>query len=113
MTEPNPLAAVRVLSGLTVGDISDDDLAALLDANDNFPRLAAADALEVFASTLTSVQSDDISIDGSKRASVLMARSARLRAQAAQESADSDDGFYFAVAGGVDTRPELTERGSW
>ncbi len=110
MTQPSPTAAVRILSGLSAVDITDADLDALLDANDGFPRLAAADALEVFASTLTSVTSDDISIDGSKRAAVLMARASRLRAQAAQEAADADDGFYFESAGGASWRPELTER---
>ncbi len=107
------LEQVRAITRLTVADLSDLDVEALLDANGGSVKLASADALETYATTLTSVQSDDISIDGSKRAGVLMTRAARLRQLAAQESADSDDGFFFDVVGGTSTRPELTERGGW
>jgi hypothetical protein len=109
-----PLAIVRTLTGLTVGELPDAELTALLELNAGVVKRAAADALEVVAGQLiTAVSSDDISLDGSKRATVLMARAARFRAQAAEESASSDDGFYFDVVEPVRSRPELTERGYW
>lgn len=106
------LTAARTVTGLTAAEMPDDSLTALLELHDGSVKLAAADALEVVAGQLvTAVTSDDISLDGSKRAGVLMARAGRLRQQAADEAAASDDGFYFGVVGGVDHRPELTERG--
>lgn len=105
-------AQVRLITGLTTAELGDDDIVTLLELNDGFPRPAAADALETYAGSLiTAVQSDDISLDGSKRASVLMARAARLRQQAA---ADADDGaFAFNVVFDSPGRPELTERDCW
>lgn len=99
---------VRLLTRLTDVELTDVEIDVLLELNDDFVKLAAADALESYASTLTSVTSDDISIDGSKRAAVLMARAARLRDQA--QAAADDEGFAFDVVGGVSARPELTER---
>lgn len=115
MTEPSPSrAAVRTLTGLLAADIDDSEIDALLEMHGGAVKLAAADALEVVAGQLvTAVSSDDISLDGSKRATVLMARARTLRAQAADEAAASDDGFFFDVVGGVGSRPELTERGQW
>lgn len=116
MTSPTNAAvtAVRTLTGLTAAEMPDDNVTALLEASGSNIKLAAADALEVVAGQIaTSITSDDISLDGSKRATVLMARAARLRALAGQEAADADDGFYFGIVGGVDARPELTERGCW
>lgn len=106
-------AQVRATTRLTTTELPDLDIDALLESNGNVVKLAAADALEGFASTLTSVTSDDISIDDSKRATVLMQRAIRLREQAAQEAADSDDGFSFDVVGSGTCRPELTERPCW
>jgi hypothetical protein len=102
-------ATVRLIAGLTSTELTDDNIDALLELNDGFVRLAASDALETYAGSLiTAVQSDDISLDGSKRASVLMARAARLRQQA---SAEADDGaFAFDVVFDNQQRPELTER---
>jgi len=105
------LEQLRLLTRLSDDELPDSEAEALLELTGHNVKLAAADALEAVAMTLTSVQSDDISIDGSKRASVLMARAARLREQAA--AADEDDGFFFDVVGGVPARPELTERGCW
>lgn len=112
MTEPSPArAAVRTLTGLAVADLADSELDALLEMHGGGVKLAAADALEVVAGQIaTSVTSDDISLDGSKRATILLARARTLRAQAADEAADSDDGFFFDVVGGTSGRPELTER---
>jgi hypothetical protein len=103
---------VRSITGLSDVELTDDNIAALLELNGDVVKLAAADALEVLAGRLvTAVSSDDISIDGSKRATVLMARAARLREQA-QADAD-DDGFTFDVVPSGTCQPELTERGCW
>lgn len=84
---------VRLYTALTATELTDADIVTWLDINDDDPRAAAADALEAYASTLATIQvtSDDISLDGSKRAKTLMDRAARLREQAA------DGGFFFDV----------------
>lgn len=103
---------VRMLTGLAVDELTDAEIFDWLDLNDGQPRLAAADALETYAGQLiTAVQSDDISLDGSKRAGVLMARAARLRQQIADAAADS--GFFFEVVDTPQARAELTERSGW
>lgn len=108
----DPTATVRLLTGLTAPELADDQIDQLLDLHDQVVKLAAADALEIRAGQLTTaVSSDDISIDGSKRAAVLMQRAARLREQAAAE--DADGSFFFDLAGGTAARPELTERLRW
>lgn len=101
---------VRLLSGLTAGELPDPTVEAFLAMNDDVVRLAAADALEAFAGTLStiSVASDDITLDGSKRATLLMLRAARLREQ--HMTLVGDDAFFFEVVGGESCRPELTER---
>lgn len=104
---------VRLLTRLPVGDLPDGDIANWLALTGDQPRLAAAEALEAFASTLLSVTSDDITLDGSKRASLLMARAKSLRAQQDLADADQDDGFFFDVAYPTSYRPELTERTQW
>lgn len=98
---------VRLLTGLLAGDLPDASITQLLALNDGSVRLSAADALETVASQLTSVESDDISIDGSKRATILMARAARLRDQAAEEAGDG--GFFFGIVDQANCHPELTE----
>ena len=97
------LDTVRLLTGLTVGEIADEQITALLDLHGQDVKLAAAEALDIVASQLISVSSDDISLDGTKRASALTARAAQLRAQAAA------DGFTFDVVDTMWPRPELTE----
>lgn len=106
---------VRLLTGLTVDELGAGDIDTLLELNGDVVKLAAADALEVVAGQLATIsaESDDIKIDGSKRAAVLMARATRLREQAAAELADSDDGFTFDVVDTFTCRPELTERPCW
>jgi hypothetical protein len=99
-----------LLTRLTDSDLSDDDIDNWLDLTGDVPRLAAAEALEAFASTLTSVTSDDITLDGSKRAALLMARAKSLRTQQDAADAAEDDGFFFDVAFPTSYRPELTER---
>jgi nitrous oxidase accessory protein NosD len=109
-----PEQQVRTLTGLDATELTDDNIAALLEVNGGIVKLAAAGALEVLAGQLiTAVQSDDISLDGSKRAAVLMARAGRLREQAAAEAADGDDGFFFDIVTPGTAQPELTERGWW
>ena len=107
---PTDEAKVRLLTGLTDGEISNTGITALLEMNDGTVKLAAADALETVAGQLATVtaSSDDISIDGSKRAGVLMARASRLRAAAAADAADH--GFFFDVVAPAGYRPELTPR---
>ena len=104
---------VRILSGLTVEELPDLTLESLLELNAEAPKLAAADALEIVASQLTTVTvaSDDISLDGSKRANALLARAARLREQ--HEANLAGEGFFFEVVDTGSTRPELTERPAW
>lgn len=98
---------VRLYTGLTADDLPEDQILQWLELNDDDPRLAAADALETYAGTLTTitVTSDDISLDGAKRATALLNLAARLRDRAGA------DAFTFDVVGGEACRPELTEWG--
>lgn len=104
-------AQVRLLTGLPTADLDDAQILDLLELNGDDARLAAADALEQYATTLVDVLSDDITLNQSKRAALFMSRAARLREQAAAEA--DDGGFVFDVVGGVPSRPELTERERW
>lgn len=89
---------VRLLTGATTGDASDNDIDALLGEEGGVVKLAAADLLEVMASRLIAVQSDDISVDGSKQAVSLRAQAAALRTQHYEHGGD----FYFDTACGPD-----------
>lgn len=109
MATPNE--QVRLLTGLTEAELTSGDIDTLLEMNADSVKLAAADALEVFAGTLTAITSDDISLDGSKRAKVLMDRAVTLRYQGVDVAAEEE--FAFDVVGGQSARPELTERGCW
>jgi hypothetical protein len=107
---------VRLLTGLTDVELTDDQIDALLELNAPYVgsvKLTAADALEVLAGQLATIsaESDDIKIDGSKRAAVLMARATRLREQALAEADDA--GFTFDIVPSGTCRPELTERPCW
>lgn len=106
-------AQVRLLTGLTVDELPDTDIDTLLELNGDVVKLAAADALETFAGTLATIsaESDDIKVDGSKRATLLMGRAARLREQAATDADDA--GFTFDVIPAGTCRPELTPRPCW
>jgi hypothetical protein len=73
----------------TTQEFTDDEVQAFLDLEDGAIRLAAADALETLAGRLQSVESDDIKIDGSKRAGVLMAQATKLREQHAATAGGS------------------------
>jgi hypothetical protein len=91
VTAPDPnLAIVRALSGATDVDAADDVITALL-LEQGAPKLAAADVLELMATRLLTVDSDQIKVDGSKQAATLMARAAALRAQHYEHGGD----FYF------------------
>jgi hypothetical protein len=107
------LDQVRLLTRLTDTELSDDQILDWLEFTGDVPRLAAAEALESYASSLMSVTSDDITLDGSKRATQLMARANSLRAQQATADADDEGGFFFDVAFPTSYRPELTDRGQW
>lgn len=98
---------VRLLTGLTDTELTDEQIIDLLELNEDSVKLAAADGLEIVAGQLQtiSVTSDDISIDGGKRATALLARAQRLRSQA------DADGFAFDVVFDGCSAPELTEHG--
>jgi hypothetical protein len=99
--------AIRTLTGLDTTALTDQAALDLLNLNDGALRLAAADALEVHASRLESMSSDDVSVDGSKRAAVLLKRADRLR----ELHEASDDGvFFFDGVFDGRGRPELTPR---
>jgi hypothetical protein len=102
---------VRLLTGLTAGEVSDALVDQWLAFNNGAVRLAAADALEAYASTLGYVASDDVTVDGSKRAAVLLKRAETLRAQ--HEATDDGAGFFFDVVFDRSCRPELTEPEVW
>lgn len=103
---------VRLLTGLTPDELADADIDSYLELHNSGVKLAAAEALETFAGTLVDVTSDDITLSGSRRAAVLMARAQRLREQAAAD--DEDDSFAFDVVGGYGCGPaELAERSTW
>lgn len=92
VTAPDPnIATVRVLSGATTDDIDDSGIAALLAEEGGVAKLAAADVLELMAGTLMDFQSDDATLQGSKRAATLMARAKALRDQHYEHGG----GFYF------------------
>lgn len=101
---------VRLLTRLSDTELTDDDIDNWLDLTGDVPRLAAAEALEAVASSLLSVTSDDITLDGAKRAAQLVARAKSLRAQQAAADADADGGFFFDIAYPTSYKPELTER---
>jgi len=107
---PDPTAQVRLLTGLPADELADAQILDWLDFYPD-PRLAAAEALDAYAGTLLDVTSDDITLAGSKRATTLMSRAARLREQVATEAAQAaeDDGFVFDIVDGNTARPELTE----
>ena len=95
VTAPDPtIATVRVLTGATTADIDDPGIAALLAEEGGVAKLAAADVLELMAGTLMTVDSDDMKLDGSKRAATLMARAKALRDQYYEHGGD----FYFDSA---------------
>lgn len=105
----DPADTVRLLTGLTATEVTADEITTLLKLNDGQPKVAAADALEIAAGRLTSITSDDVTVDGSKRAAVLLTRAQQLRGQHADDQAD--DEFAVDVLFDSPHRPELTERG--
>jgi hypothetical protein len=101
-------AQVRLLTRLTAAELPDTDIEALLELNGGTVKLAAADALEAFAGTLATVESDDMRVDDTRRAATLMARAQRLREQAHADAEDA--GFSFDVVfPGTATTAELAE----
>lgn len=104
MTAPDPsVATVRLLAGAATTDATDDDIAALLAVENGVVRLAAADLLELMAGRLQMVESDDVTVDGTKQAAVLMQRAAQLRAQHYEHGGD----FFFDT---VTTVPDYANR---
>lgn len=82
---------VRALAGVTPTDWADETVQGLLDAEAGAVKLAAADLLEAVAAGLLTVDSDQIKVDGSKQAAVLMQRAANLR----QQFYERDGGGFF------------------
>lgn len=108
----DPTAEVRLLTGLTADELADADIDTWLAINGDSTRLAAADALEAFAGTLVDIQSVDLTLTGSRRATTLLARAAQLREQATAMGEGPDE-FAFDVVYPTRRRPELTERPAW
>jgi hypothetical protein len=108
-----PVGLLRLMINDTeTGDpvFVDSELQALLAAEGDVVKLAAAQALDIIADdeALTSkvIRTQDLSTDGAKLADSLRKRAAALREQVA----DSDGGFFELVDGvGTSCVPELTE----
>jgi hypothetical protein len=95
VTSPDPnITTVRALTGASTSDIDDAGITALLAEENGAPKLAAALVLELMAGRLQAVTSDDITVDGTKQAQVLMNRAAQLRAQFYEHGGD----FFFDSA---------------
>lgn len=119
MATTDELALVRLYTADLGADdeqlLSDDQLGALITANDGALRLAAADALEAIAASEVliskKIRTQDLSTDGPAVSAELRAL-ARQQRTLHQEAVDADDDGFFDI---VDTipascRPELTER---
>lgn len=92
----------------------DVEVQAFLDLEGGVVKLAAAQAIDTNADNeaLASkvLRTQDLSTDGAKVAEALRKRAAALRAQAAAELGDGDDGAYFEIVptNGPVGGPELT-----
>lgn len=94
---------------------TDDEINAFLAIEGDVVKLAAAQAIEsqatneALASKVLRTPTGQTT-DGAKLADSMRKHAAALRAQAAAESEDSDDGFFFDVVdiAGDDSRPERT-----
>lgn len=92
---------------------TDDEINAFLDMEGSV-KLAAAQAIDTGATNqaLASkvLRTQDLSTDGAKVADAMRAHAARLREQAADEEAETEDGFYFGIVDvtGPRTGAELT-----
>ncbi|MDP9820388.1 hypothetical protein [Nocardioides massiliensis] len=80
---------------------SDDEIEAFLDMEGDNVKLAAAQAIDTNADDqlLASkvLRTQDVTTDGAKLADSMRRRAAALRAQAADETADDEDSFFFGV----------------
>lgn len=98
-----PVGQVRLLINDTSPDpaFSDPDLNGFLALEAGVVKLAAAQAIDVIADdeALTSkvITTQDVATDGSKVADSLRKRAAALRAQAALELTQSDEGGFFEI----------------
>lgn len=113
----DPVARVRLLTGITPDQISDIDLYDLVEAHDGFVYCAAADAADrvalssVSGGAVTSVE--DITVDHRRPVQMWQGLADRLRARCEQDQAAAwDDGpavveFRPWGSGG----PEATEHG--
>ena len=92
--------------------LSDDELQMLLTAASGRPRLAAAEALEVIATSEVllskKITTQDLSTDGPAVAAALRVRAKQLRDQEAAAT-DSDWGFVVFGVGTAGGPPEATE----
>lgn len=107
---------IRLLTNDTQPDpvYADPEIAAVLALEGGSVKLAAAQILDTIADDelLTSkvIKDHDLQTDGAKLADALRKRAAALRAQAAAEVEDTDDGVFFGVVSLSPTcPPELTE----
>lgn len=94
--------------------LKDDQLQQLLDLEGNV-KAAAAQALDIIASSeaLVSkvIKTQDLSTDGPATAKALREHANRLRAQAAGDTADADEGFFDIVD--FDPYPSGPELTGW
>lgn len=109
------VALVRLLAADTGLDplLTDFQIEDLLDLNGDDQRLAAADALDVIASSeaLVSkkIRTQSLATDGPAVAASLRAHAASLRAQADSADADDEDGAFYVVDQPA-CWPEMTPR---
>lgn len=93
--------------------LSDDQLTQLLTMNGDSTRLAAADGLEIIATSETllskKITTQDLSTDGPAVAKALLDRAAVLRKQAAETDDEGGDFAFEIVDPPRSCRPELTE----
>ena len=98
--------------------LTDAQLEQLLTLNGDSVRLAAADALEIIATSEAllskKITTQDLSTDGPAVAAALLNRAAVLRKQAA-ETDDTGGDFAFEIVDAPQTTcpPELTEHARW
>lgn len=100
-----PVGQIRLLVGdLDIGEnqiFDDDQLNGFLSIADGSTKRAAADAIDVIATSeaLISkvIQTQDRSVDGSKTADALRKHAAALRVRAKEEEDEEDDEPFFTA----------------
>lgn len=118
MDYTDPVAQVRLLTtDVDYALLTDDQLVALLALNGDSVRLAAADALELIATSevLVSkkIRTQDLQTDGPAVAAELRALAGSLRAQAARTGEGVDEFSVVDTIPQAEPWPEATERWRW